>query len=151
MSLELVLLVVLVGIAVGLMSAMFGVGGGVIMVPFIVLALEQSQHVAEGTSLAVIVPTALAGVIAHHKRGYVDFATAVKLAATGIFGAFVGARLALALPAERLKIAFGIFTIVVGTKLLLDGLKAGRIEQHASRPIDPRDDGEGSGGREEVR
>lgn len=124
MSPETAVLVVGVGVAVGLMSAMFGVGGGVIMVPFIVLVLDESQHVAEGTSLLVIVPTAVAGVIAHRKRGYVDLGTAAKLAATGIFGAVVGARLALALPPEGLETTFGLFTIVVGAKLLRDGLEA---------------------------
>ena len=133
MTIELTLSIVVVGVTVGLMSAMFGVGGGVIMVPFIVLVLDRSQHVAEGTSLLVIVPTAIAGVIAHQKRGYVDLPMAAKLAATGMFGALLGARLALTLPPERLKIAFGIFTMLVGSKLFFDGLKAGRSERLPSR------------------
>ena len=149
MSLELIVIVIGVGIAVGLMSAMFGVGGGVIMVPFIVLVLSRSQHVAEGTSLLVIVPTAVAGVIAHRKRGFVDLGTAAKLAAVGIFGAFVGAQLALALPAERLETAFGVFTIVVGTKLLSDGLRAERDGGDAGGPIDLPQDGQGQGERKE--
>lgn len=115
-------LVVGIGVSVGVMSAMFGVGGGIIMVPFIVLALEQSQHVAEGTSLLVIAPTAVAGAIAHHKRGYIDLRKAINLALTGVFGSVAGAKLALSLPAERLGTAFGLFTIVVGVKLLRDGL-----------------------------
>lgn len=116
------LLILAVGVAVGVMSAMFGVGGGVIMVPFIVLALDQSQHVAEGTSLLVIVPTAIAGVIAHRKRGYIDPRKAVNLAVTGVFGAVTGAKIALTLPPDRLETAFGVFTIIVGAKLLRDGL-----------------------------
>ena len=149
MSPELVVLVVGVGIAVGLMSAMFGVGGGVIMVPFIVLVLDRSQHVAEGTSLLVIVPTAIAGAIAHRKRGFVDLGTAAKLAAVGIFGAFVGAQMALALPAERLETAFGVFTMVVGAKLLRDGLSAERDGGVEGRPIDPPEGGQGQGERKE--
>ena len=151
MSVELAVLIVGVGIAVGLMSAMFGVGGGVIMVPFIVLVLDQSQHVAEGTSLLVIVPTAAAGVVAHRKRGYVDLGTAAKLAASGIFGAALGARIALSLPAERLEVAFGVFTIVVGTKLLLDGRKASRDEPVSARRVEPEAFGEGSAGGKEDR
>ena len=149
MSIELILLVIVVGVLVGLMSAMFGVGGGVIMVPFIVLMLDRSQHVAEGTSLLVIVPTAVAGVIAHHKRGYVDLQVAAKLAATGVFGAFLGARLALALPAERLEVAFGVFTMLVGTKLLLDGLRAGREERLPTLAIDPPLPGDSAEGGKE--
>ena len=117
-----VLLVITVGLSVGVMSAMFGVGGGVIMVPFIVLVLDQTQHVAEGTSLLVIVPTAIGGVIAHHKRGYIDPRKALNLAATGVFGAVIGSKIALSLPPERLETAFGVFTIIVGAKLLRDGL-----------------------------
>ena len=140
-----VALVVAVGVAVGLMSAMFGVGGGVIMVPFIVLVLDESQHVAEGTSLLVIVPTAVAGVIAHRKRGYVDLGAAAKLAATGIFGAVAGARLALALPPEGLETAFGIFTVIVGAKLLRDGLAAQRNYEVPADPVGRPPDGEGPG------
>lgn len=133
MTPELVLAVIALGVVVGLMSAMFGVGGGVIMVPFIVLVLDQTQHAAEGTSLLVIVPTAAAGVLAHRKRGYVDLTTAAKLAGTGIFGAVLGARLALALPPERLKMAFGVFIVLVGARLLRDGMKAGKNEQPAAQ------------------
>lgn len=124
--------IVLLGFAVGLMSAMFGVGGGVIMVPFMVLVLEQSQHVAEGTSLLVVVPTAIAGVIAHHKRGYVSFRTATPIALAGIFGAFAGAILALEIDPESLKTAFGIFTILTALRILFDGVKTRRGEQVGS-------------------
>jgi uncharacterized membrane protein YfcA len=119
---------VAVGLAVGVMSAMFGVGGGVVMVPFIVLALDKSQHLAEGTSLLVIVPTAVVGAIAHHKRGYVSVRTGAVLALTGVVGAFAGARLALTLDASALQRWFGGFTILVGAKLLLDGFRKRRAE-----------------------
>jgi uncharacterized membrane protein YfcA len=120
-SLVVVAALIALGAAVGLMSAMFGVGGGVIMVPFIVVVLGETQHLAEGTSLAVIVPTAIVGVIAHHKRGYVSFSSAAVLAATGVFGAFIGARLALSLDPATLKTYFGGFVLVVGVRLLLEG------------------------------
>jgi len=127
----LVAAVVLLGFTVGLMSAMFGVGGGVLMVPFMVLVLEQSQHVAEGTSLLVVVPTAIAGVVAHRKRGYVSFATAAPIALVGIFGAFIGARLALQIDAESLKTVFGVFTVITAIRILLDGWKTRRAEGQA--------------------
>ena len=114
---------VALGVGVGLMSAMFGVGGGVIMVPYIVVVLEETQHLAEGTSLLVIVPTALAGVIAHRKRGYVSFSAAAVIAAAGVFGAFAGARLALSIEADALQVYFGVFTCLVGLRLLADGLR----------------------------
>ena len=115
--------VVLVGVAVGIMSAMFGVGGGILMVPFIVTVLDKSQHLAEGTSLAVIVPTAIAGVIAHRKRGYVSTSAGLTIATLGIAGSYAGARLALSIDAEVLQQFFGAFTVLVGIRLIYDGYR----------------------------
>ena len=128
MSFLVALSVVGVGVIVGTMSAMFGVGGGVIMVPYIVLVLDKSQHVAEGTSLLVIVPTAIAGVIAHNRRGYVSFSAGSIVATLGVVGSFLGARLALSLDAEALQTLFGVFTIVVGGRILLVGIRKRRAE-----------------------
>lgn len=126
LNIGLVAAVVIVGIAVGAMSAAFGVGGGVIMVPFIVAAFDEPQQVAEGTSLLVIVPTAIAGVIAHRKRGFVDVQAALPIAAAGLVGAVGGALIALALDPADLQRVFGAFTILVGVKLLRDGVRARR-------------------------
>ncbi|MGI8775742.1 MAG: sulfite exporter TauE/SafE family protein [Actinomycetota bacterium] len=112
---------VFLGIGVGIMSAMFGVGGGVLMVPFLVFLLGATQHEAEGTSLFVIVPTALAGVFAHRKRGYVLVRPAFLIAVLGTVGAYAGARLALSIDAESLQRVFGVFVFVVGVRLLVQG------------------------------
>jgi uncharacterized membrane protein YfcA len=116
-----ILVLFVMGIIVGLMSAMFGIGGGVVMVPFIVLVMDGSQHLAEGTSLAVMVPTAVAGVLAHRKRGFVRFDSAAWIGAPGVLGAVVGALLAHRLDADTLQIYFGAFTVLVGLKVLRDG------------------------------
>ena len=91
------------------------------MVPFMVLLLERSQHLAEGTSLLVIVPTAIAGVIAHRKRGYVSFRLAATLAIGGVVGAFLGARVALSIDAEVLENVFAIFLIAMGLRIVIEG------------------------------
>ena len=114
------------GILVGLLSALFGIGGGVAMVPFMVLLLERSPHLAEGTSLLVIIPTAIAGVIAHHKRGFVSFRLAGWLAVGGVFGAFAGARLALSIEEGLLKTLFAVFLAVMGVRTILQGRKLQR-------------------------
>ncbi|MEA2451642.1 MAG: uncharacterized protein QOG04_352 [Actinomycetota bacterium] len=111
------------GVLVGLLSALFGIGGGIAMVPFMVLLLERSQHLAEGTSLLVIVPTAIAGVIAHHKRGFVSFRLAGTLAVGGVVGAFFGARLALSLDEDKLSKFFALFLIAMGIRIILEGRK----------------------------
>lgn len=115
------LLLILLGLSVGIMSAMFGVGGGVVMVPFLVLLLGLTQHEAEGTSLLVIVPTAVAGVLAHRRRGYVLVRPALLIALLGTAGAYAGARLALSIDAESLQRIFGLFVIAVGIRLLIQG------------------------------
>ena len=122
------------GMLVGLLSALFGIGGGVAMVPFIVLLLEQSPHLAEGTSLLVIIPTAIAGVIAHHKRGFVHFRYAGWLALGGVFGAFAGARLALAIDENLLKMLFAVFLAIVGVRTILQGRKLDRGDQAIGAP-----------------
>ena len=120
------------GVGVGVTSALFGVGGGIVMVPFLVFALGLTQHVAEGTSLLVIVPTALVGAIAHSRRGYVDVPAAGWLAAGGIGGALLGALLGLELSGETLQKLFGVLAGVVGARLVYDGLTEKRRSSAAS-------------------
>ena len=120
----LVIGVIAMGALVGVMSALFGVGGGILMVPFMVLVLDLSQHVSEGTSLLVIVPTALAGAIAHSKRGYVDKKAAGLLAVGGVLGALLGALLGLELSGDLLRKLFAVLIAIVGARLVYDGLTA---------------------------
>lgn len=128
MSAVLALVTIAAGFGVGVLAALFGVGGGLLMVPFMVLVLERSQHLAEGTSLAVIVPTAIVGVMAHMKRGYVSLRDALWLAAGGIGGAVAGARIALATPAQTLEVIFGCFVLAIGLRFVVQGVRAGRAE-----------------------
>lgn len=117
----LLLLLIPVGFAVGAFSAAFGIGGGLLMVPVMVLAYGFDQHVAQGTSLIVIVPTALVGAIAHHRRGFVDPVAAAYMTVGGIAGVFLGARLALATDAETLQAIFGAVVVAAGIRLVLQG------------------------------
>jgi uncharacterized protein len=124
-----ILVVVGAGVAVGILSALFGVGGGILMIPFLLLALDQTQHIAEGTSLAVIVPTAIAGVLAHRRSGFVSFSNAAWLAAGGIGGAWLGAEIALGLDADVLQVLFALFLLLSGIRTLVGGLASRRTER----------------------
>lgn len=124
----LLLLLVPVGFAVGAFSAAFGIGGGLLMVPVMVLVYGFDQHAAQGTSLVVIVPTALVGAIAHHRRGLVDPAAAAYMAVGGIAGVLLGARLALATDAETLQIIFGGVVVAAGIRLVIQGRRQAREE-----------------------
>jgi uncharacterized membrane protein YfcA len=123
MSVELAVLVVALGALVGFLAGLFGVGGGVIMVPFLVFALDKTQHVAEGTSLAVIVPTAIAGVIVHIRHRNVDLRIGVWLALGGVAGAYLGAGFALALEADTLRIVFAVFVAGMSIRYIVEGLR----------------------------
>ncbi|MGI8941270.1 MAG: sulfite exporter TauE/SafE family protein [Actinomycetota bacterium] len=137
MSIEMILLVIAAGVLVGVLSAMFGVGGGVLMVPFMVLVLEETQHVAEGTSLLVIVPTAIAGVVVHRRSGFVSFRRSALLGLGGIGGAWLGAMLALRLSAETLQIAFGTFMAIVGARTVVRGIKQMTAERSSQGDTAP--------------
>lgn len=129
MSGDLAIWIVAAGSLVGLMSALFGVGGGVLMVPFMVLILGRGQHLAEGTSLLVIVPTALIGMLFHRAGNFIKFRSAALLAAGGVGGAYLGAALALRLPAETLQTMFGLFMALVGARTIYGGLTQMRSER----------------------
>jgi uncharacterized membrane protein YfcA len=114
--------IVAFGVAVGALSAFLGVGGGLVMVPFMVLVLGLGQQSAEGTSLLVILPTAAAGVIAHSRRGFVSFRAAAWLSVGGTVGSFAGALIALNLSGARLQTLFGIFVCIMGVRLVALGV-----------------------------
>lgn len=113
----------LAGIAIGLLagagSGLLGVGGGTVMVPLSVLWLGLTQHRAHASSLAAIAPIALVGAIAFGLEGELDVAAALSLAAGALLGAPVGARMMAGLSEGRLKIAFGVFLVLVGGAMVL--------------------------------
>ncbi|HEY0494044.1 MAG TPA: sulfite exporter TauE/SafE family protein [Candidatus Dormibacteraeota bacterium] len=113
---------IVIGLALGLVagvgSGLLGIGGGAIMVPAMVVLLGLSQHVAQGTSLAVIIPTAISGSITHFRMGNVRLATAAWLSVGGIMGAVVGALAALAAPDEALRLLFGGYLAFTGVRML---------------------------------
>ena len=112
----------LIGLFSGIASGLFGVGGGIIMVPAMLLLLSppiRDIKQAIGTSLVVIIPTALMGSYKHFTQGNIDWRTAVSLTPLAIAGSYLGAWLTTHIPAENLKRAFGGFIILVGVKLVL--------------------------------
>ena len=98
-----------IGLVSGVFSGLFGVGGGVIMIPAMVYLMHLPVKTAIGTSLAVIVPTAIAGSIKHIQVGGVDFKVVLMLAPLAMVGGLGGAWLASQVPAETLKRVFGGF------------------------------------------
>ena len=109
----------LIGLAAGLLAGLLGVGGGILMVPAMVLLLGFDQHVAQGTSLLVIIPAAVTGSYTHYRNGHVVMREAMILAIGGIIGAAVGALFALSIPEDLLQRMFAGLLLVVGLRMLL--------------------------------
>jgi len=111
----------IIGLVSGITSGLFGVGGGIIMVPAMMFFLSppiRDVKQAIGTSLVVIIPTALMGSYKHLTQGNVDWRTALALAPLAIVGSYLGAWLTTHIPADNLKRAFGGFLILVGARLV---------------------------------
>lgn len=109
----------LIGLAAGFFGGLFGLGGGVIMIPLMAGILKIGQHKAHGTSLVALIFTGIAGTITYAFKGSVDIMASVLLASTAIFTARAGAHFAHALPEWKLKRYFGGFMILVTLLLLL--------------------------------
>ncbi|MGI9018023.1 MAG: sulfite exporter TauE/SafE family protein [Euzebya sp.] len=109
---------VLTGLATGLLSALLGVGGGVVMVPAMIIGFGFSQLLAQGTSLAVIIPTALVGAWRHARGGYTAWRTGFTVGAGGLVGGLLGGTVAQGLPADLLQAAFAGLLVVAGVRLI---------------------------------
>jgi hypothetical protein len=112
------------GFAVGFLSGFFGVGGGVVLVPALILLAGVPQHLAQGVSLLFIVPTAISGTLVHARLGNVEKSAVLPLALSASVAAFLAAHLAAALPGEMLRLGFGVLLLTVGARLVLQPARA---------------------------
>ena len=112
------LMLFVLGIVAGIISGLLGIGGGVLLVPALVLIARVEIHIAIGVSLAVIVPTALVGVLKHYSLGNVEFATAITVAIGGMIGAYLGASYASSISEANLKRMFGVLLLVLGFNMI---------------------------------
>ena len=110
----------LLGVAAGIVSGLFGVGGAVVIVPGLVLLAKLPQHTAHGTSLAALaVPVGfIIATLEYYKRGQVNLAFAAVVAVGLLIGAYFGARLAGTMSDVMLRKVFGAFLLLVSVKLL---------------------------------
>lgn len=120
MSTSTLLILTGIGIITGALAGMLGIGGAIIMIPALVYFLGFSQQMAQGTSLAVMLPPI--GILAtynYYKVGHVNIKYALILAAFFLVGSYFGSKLALTLPQATLKKAFGILLLLVAAKMLI--------------------------------
>ena len=107
-----------IGLAAGLAAGLLGIGGGILLVPAMVLLLGFDQHVAQGTSLLVIIPAAIAGSWTHHRGGRLNLRDAIGVAAGGIIGAALGSVLALGADDLLLRRLFALLLIASEVRML---------------------------------
>ncbi len=110
---------VLFGVVTGILSGLLGVGGGVIMVPFMVVLLGVPAAVARGTSLAVVVPTAVMGTWRNRKRRNADLPVAAVVGIAGVASAFVGSQISIGLSDTTSNTLFAGLLAVIGLRLML--------------------------------
>lgn len=112
------LLPVLIGVLAGLMSGLFGIGGGIVIVPLLVWLLHFEQHRAQGTSLAVfLVPVGILGVMNYYRTSNVDIAKAALVAVGLIGGAYLGSKVALGLSPLVMRRVFAFFLVAVAAHI----------------------------------
>src|SRR5271157_3168361 len=109
------LILVVIGLLGGFAAGLFGVGGGIVIVPALIYWAGFTQHKATGTSLAVLLPPiGLAATIEYYRHGNVDIRAAIILASTMMIGAWGGASFANRLEGPHLRLAFGLFVFGLG-------------------------------------
>ena len=111
------ILAAVLGFVGGVLSGLFGVGGGILFVPALVLVLGLTQVHAEATSLLAILPTVVAGAWQQHRYGNVDWRAALLIGLGSIAGVEGGVQLAKALPEDVLRRLFAVFMLVVAANL----------------------------------
>jgi hypothetical protein len=124
-----VVVALLIGLAGGTFGGLLGIGGGTLFVPALVLILGEDQHVAQGVSLVVIVPTAMSATAANLRRGYVDREVAAWVTPAAVALALGGAFLAGRIEGETLSRIFGVVVVYVGSRSLYSSWRAGRAER----------------------
>lgn len=115
-----ILTLVLVGLAAGILAGLFGIGGGVLIVPALVYFAGMPIKTATGTSLgALLLPVGLLGAFAYWKAGHIDVRASLIVAGGLFLGAFLGARIALTMQPAVLQRAFAVFLVAVAIRMFL--------------------------------
>ncbi len=109
---------IILGLIAGYLSGLVGIGGGIVMVPVLVMLFGFTQHKAQGTTLALLmIPVGFFGVMNYYKAGNVDIKTALLLCAGFVLGSFFGSKMAISLSQDTLRKLFAVLMFVVAIKM----------------------------------
>jgi uncharacterized protein len=130
MSIQIILILVLIGFFAGTLSGFIGVGGGIIIVPALVYFLGLSQHQATGTSLFILcMPVVILGVLNYAKTGNVNWTYGLIIASTFVFGGYLGSKLSLKVNPAVVKLIFGAIMLYVAVMMVRSGFIALKTEK----------------------
>ncbi|MBU1261296.1 MAG: sulfite exporter TauE/SafE family protein [Planctomycetes bacterium] len=114
-----ILLYLLLGLIAGTASGLIGIGGATIIIPALVLLFGLSQHMAQGTTLALMVPPiGLLAAWMYYQKGFVDLKIAAFVCIGFFIGGLLGAKFAIGIPEQILKKMFGIFLLVISVRMI---------------------------------
>jgi uncharacterized membrane protein YfcA len=114
-----IFLYLLLGLMTGILSGLIGIGGAIIIIPSLVLVFGMSQHMAQGTTLALMVPPiGLLAAWTYYKGGYVDFKVAALICLGFFVGGFIGARYVTDIPDLLLRRIFGVVLLLAAMKMI---------------------------------
>ncbi len=120
MSLQVVGILLLIGLAAGIFGGMVGLGGGVIMIPAMIYLLGLTQIEAQGTSLAVMLPpVGILAVMNYYKSGQLNLKYALIIAIAFTIGGFFGSKIALNIPVSTVKKIFGFALIAIALRMII--------------------------------
>jgi uncharacterized membrane protein YfcA len=131
-----IFIILLLGLGVGVLVGLLGIGGGVVLVPAMVYLLHMDQHMAQGTSLFILLPPIGLGALREYwKQGQVDLNAGILCALGMLFGGYAGSLIAVPMTSRDLKGLFGCFLALAGLllwrKAQLEDRAAGRVEEKA--------------------
>lgn len=106
------------GLMAGYFSGLVGIGGGVVIVPVLIFVFGFSQHTAQGTTLALLVPPiGILAAYSYYQKGYVDMKSALFIGIGFIVGGFLGSKIAIGIPEQTMRQIFAILLIVMGVRM----------------------------------
>jgi uncharacterized protein len=113
------IIIIIIGLAAGMLSGLVGVGGGIIIVPALAFFLGFSQHEAQGTSLGILLlPAGIFAAINYYKQGFIDVKVVLLLFVGFLIGGYFGSKISLSLSETVVKKIFAIMLVVVAAKML---------------------------------
>ena len=114
-----IIFLIIVGMAAGVLSGLVGVGGGIIIVPALVLILGFSQHEAQGTSLGLLLlPVGILAVINYYQKGFIDLKVVAIMSVAFVLGGWLGSKLALSMSQDTVRKVFAIILFYTAFKML---------------------------------